>query len=387
MMHVPLALVCSVFMLESALYGVLPPLVSRYAEQFTLSPTMAGVLIGAYTAGLVLCTAGASRLVVAVGTRAVMAAGLVIVTVGSLVFGVGDDFGTLAIARVTQGVGGGLAWSSALVLLNATASERDRGRLLGVALGWASAGVMLGPVLGAISLTVGIGPVFFGLAVASSLLAFSTTRCPRPGNLPGWQSSVRRHFNPTLLLPVWVLAVLLLPFGLLNTILPLRMPSGVSRQIIAVAFVAAAGVAVGAGAATGWCADRYGRLPVIIVALTIETFLLALVPFTSSAAVALGLYAVFFGIVSSMAFVSAVALVSDASMLLGDRWGAPALILAISAYAETIGSVGGGALAASTSIALPCVLCIVFNLATLGFLGFHRRGFPGRSSASIRQKS
>jgi EmrB/QacA subfamily drug resistance transporter len=82
------------------------------------------------------------------GRRRVLAAGLLVVLVGSVLCAVAPSAGTLIGARVIQGAGGALVVPSSLAMLNGTLRPGDRARGIGIWAGLATLGTTLGPYAG-----------------------------------------------------------------------------------------------------------------------------------------------------------------------------------------------------------------------------------------------
>ena len=155
-----LIIVCGLFALEGSLYSALAPLLPHYADTLGLSKAMAGVLTAAYTVGLVPGAVISERLSTAVGVRATVIIGLVLLGGSSLGFGFGDDISVLVAARALQGVACGLVWGGGLGWLALEAPESQRGHSLGIVFGAGTFGTLIGPALGALAYTVGTREVF-----------------------------------------------------------------------------------------------------------------------------------------------------------------------------------------------------------------------------------
>jgi EmrB/QacA subfamily drug resistance transporter len=82
------------------------------------------------------------------GRRKVLAAGLLVMLVGSVLCAVAPSVGTLIAARVLQGIGGALVVPSSLALLNGTLRPGDRARGIGIWAGLATLGTTVGPYAG-----------------------------------------------------------------------------------------------------------------------------------------------------------------------------------------------------------------------------------------------
>jgi EmrB/QacA subfamily drug resistance transporter len=93
---------------------------------------------------LLLSGALADRL----GRRKVLATGLVVMLVASVLCAVAPSVGVLIAVRLAQGVGGALVVPSSLSLLNGTLQTSDRARAIGIWAALATLGTTLGPYVG-----------------------------------------------------------------------------------------------------------------------------------------------------------------------------------------------------------------------------------------------
>src|SRR5918992_387291 len=166
-----LFLVCLVVFVETMLYSALVPLLPGYADEFGLSKTAAGLLVGAYATGALIAALPGGIAAARYGPRRALLLGLGLVSVSSLAFGFAGDAWTLGGARLAQGLGGSLAWAGALTWLIAGTPRARRGEMLGTAIGSAIFGALLGPAIGALAHNIGTRPVFIGLALLAAGLA------------------------------------------------------------------------------------------------------------------------------------------------------------------------------------------------------------------------
>jgi len=132
-------------MLDTTIVNVALPTIrtSIDADEATLSWIISGYAL-AY--GLILIPAG--RIGDRVGHKWVFIVGLSGFTVASLACGIADDATSLVVARVAQGLFGGLFFPAVTALIQLTFADRTRGRafaVMGAAIGVSTA---LGPIVG-----------------------------------------------------------------------------------------------------------------------------------------------------------------------------------------------------------------------------------------------
>lgn len=362
-------LVCALFALEASLYSTLAPLLPHYARQLGLSPTMAGVLTGAYSAGLIPGAVISSRVSTRAGVRATIVVGLVGLAAGSLAFGFAGDTVMLVSARAVQGIACGCVWGGGLAWLARAAPERRRGTMLGIAFGAATVGTLCGPALGTVALAIGPRLLFGLVAVCAIGLLLWVLRLPAPRRELQPASALKFLRHRSMHLPIWLNALQSLPLGMVGALIPLRLSHlGASGAAVAATFVLASCVGALVSPLAGRLSDRRGQMLPIRTALLLAVPCLLLLPWPSSAALVSAVTVVLIGGLISLSLTPAVSLIADA----GDRAGVaetvPAVLITTVAVGETIGSAGGAGLGELTFDAAPFVVLAVLNLATAGLL-------------------
>ena len=167
-------------LLDTTFFSVLSPLLAGYAESASLSEPEVGLLVAAYPLGFVLAAFPAGNLVSRRGPRAMLVVGLLTVAVSCALFGFATTGPELIAFRFVQGVGGILAWASAMTWSQSVAPVDRRGEIAGKVLGMAVIGSIVGPVVGALASVTGTLPVFVGLGLVFVGLAVVASRLPAP---------------------------------------------------------------------------------------------------------------------------------------------------------------------------------------------------------------
>jgi len=139
-------------------YGIVAPAIPAFARQFGVSVAAAASVISAFALLRIIGAMPAGRLVDRFGEPAVMAVGIGIVAVSSVLAGFSGSFGELLVLRGVGGFGSAMFSVSAQALLLASVPTDLRGRASGLYTG--------GFLLGGIS-----GPAVGGLVAAWSLRA------------------------------------------------------------------------------------------------------------------------------------------------------------------------------------------------------------------------
>ncbi|MDP9116041.1 MAG: MFS transporter [Actinomycetota bacterium] len=159
-------------------YGVVAPALPLFARQFGVSKTAAGAVISAFALMRLITAPFVGRLVNALGERVILAAGIGVVAVSSLLAGFSQSYWELLVLRGVGGVGSVMfSVSAASILIRVTPSHL-RGRAQGA---WAGAfllGMIAGPAVGTVA-TISLRAPFFlyaGTLVVAGSLAMTSLR-------------------------------------------------------------------------------------------------------------------------------------------------------------------------------------------------------------------
>lgn len=257
-------------LLDTTFFSVLSPLLAGYAESADLSEPEVGLLVASYSLGFVLAAFPAGRLVSRRGPRTMLVVGLLTMAVSCGLFGLATTGPALIGFRFLQGVGGILAWASAMTWAQAVAPEDRRGEVGGTVLGLAVIGSILGPVIGALASVTGTTPVFVGLGLVFAAIAVVAARLPAPSvtGSPGWRHALGLLRDHRLRLGIWLLSLGGIVAGAINTLAPLTLADiGMTATGTSVVFLVMAAAAAVTSPRVGARADRHGRAVVAVVVL------------------------------------------------------------------------------------------------------------------------
>lgn len=171
------ALVAVAFMVALG-YGVVAPALPLFARQFGVGKTAAGAVISAFALMRLATAPFVGRLVNAAGERVMLATGIGVVAVSSLLAGLSQDYWQLLVLRGIGGIGSIMFSVSAASILIRVTPSHQRGRAQGA---WAGAfllGMIAGPAVGTIA-TISLRAPFFlyaGTLVVAGTLAMTTLR-------------------------------------------------------------------------------------------------------------------------------------------------------------------------------------------------------------------
>jgi MFS family permease len=371
-----LPLVCAIVLIDIALYSALAPLLPRYADELGLSKTAAGFLFAAYAAGVLAGALPAGVAAARLGPKRAVLAGLALLAVASVAFGLAEGLWTLASARLLQGFGSALSWSGGLAWLVAETPRERRGEALGTALGAAIFGALIGPALGAAADVLSPELAFAGVSAAAALLFAWALRTPgatpervQPGALR--QAFAERSFAGGL----YLIALPALLFGVLAVLVPLRLGDlGWSAAAIGVIFIIAATMEAFLAPVLGRLSDRRGRLPLVRAALVGSIVVSVALAWAGGSPLNVTLM-----LAAALAFGSfyapALALISDGAERAGLAQGlAFGLMNACWAVGNAVGPAMGGFLAELAGDEVPFLLAAALCVATLAAAWPRRAG-------------
>ena len=365
-----LILVSSIIFVDALLFTALTPLVPGYADEFDLSKSGAGLLVGAYGAGALFGGIPGGLAAARFGPKRAVVGGLLLLSVASFAFAAADNAAALGAARFVQGVSSTATWAGALAWVSVAGPRAKRGEVIGTAFGAAVFGAVLGPVFGGLAELVGIGLSFTIVGaltlVFAGLATLGRSMPVEVATLAGLKVALR---DERFLGGLWLSMLPAMLFGVLIVLTPLALDdAGWTTAAIAAVFFAAGLIEVVLNPILGRLSDRVGRLLPIRVALAASLVVAVALAGASGAALLAVLVcaaAVSFG---SM-YTPSMALASHRAEEVGLAQGLAFGVLNTAwAFGELIGPTAGGALAESYGDPFPylvgAVLCAITFVAS-----------------------
>ena len=364
-----LALTCAMVLIDTVFYAALVPLVPYFTEELGLSKSTAGVLSGAFGAGVLLGSAPGAYSAVRLGVRPTALVGLGLMSVASLLFGFASGTWELVALRLSAGFGSALSWVSALTWLTTETPKEQRGQTLGTLGSAAVVGALLGPVLGSAAATVGIPLAFALVSVVGLAIAVWAWVTPAPAAAPGspFAGAFAALLQPRLATGLMLIGFSPLLFGALAVLAPLNLARlGWGAAGIGAVFLVAALFEAAVHPLLGRWSDRAGYHPPVLAGLFASLAILLALPWAPVAPL-VALLVVLAGVAFNAPLIPGTALLSHSAENVGVA-GALAFGAANFAWASgyavgaslggTLADLGGDALS-YLSLAALCLLALI----------------------------
>ena len=261
-------------------FGIVAPALPVFARDFGVGKAAAASVISMFAFLRIAFAFPAGRLIDVVGERLVLATGIAIVAVSSLLAGLAQSYWQLFALRGAGGVGSAMFSISANSVIVRMVPARQRARAVGLWAGGFLLGGIAGPGVGGFVTNVSIRLPFFiyagTLAVAGSVAMVALRSTPLAEK--GSAAAVTRTTLPAALRMPAFRAVLVTQFadawasmGVRAAIIPLFVADVLHRSPVwtGVGFWCVAGVNGLVLLPAGRYADRIGRRPVLIAGCTI----------------------------------------------------------------------------------------------------------------------
>lgn len=267
-------------------FGIVVPSIPIFAETFGASALAASAVVSAFAFMRFVSAPIAGSWVNRFGERRVLATGLAIVAVSSLLAGLAQNYPELIIMRAAGGLGSAMFSVSALALLLRVVSAQQRGRASAVWQGGFLIGGVTGPAVGALVLSFSIRAPFFFYAFTLAIAMFvalyflhpkriaaleesvEEEETPHEEQRTGWPELKAALGNPAYRAALGVnLATGLATFGLRSALVPLFVVEGLHAgpSLSGAAFLVAAASQAVLLLPAGRLADTRGRKPAMLI--------------------------------------------------------------------------------------------------------------------------
>jgi MFS family permease len=262
-----------VVFLDALLMFAIVPLLPGYVRDLHLSKTQAGLIVGIYSGAVLLGSIPAGNLAARVGARRLTIFGVALLAAATFGCGFAGGFWLLMAARIGQGLSSAVSWTAGMAWLSEGTEPGSRGRVLGMAMSFATVGTLVGPVAGGL-LGGAYGPrvPFTLLGCVALALVVGVVRAPAGAadvHPVGIGTLVRGVGASRGVMTALVMMVLVaIVSGTLDTLVPLRLGSdGYSAAAITLVLSAAGVLATAGTYGTGRIFDRFGGIPIAITSI------------------------------------------------------------------------------------------------------------------------
>jgi MFS family permease len=288
--------------LDSALLGLIAPLLPEIEARTSATPAAVGAALAAYAVPLLLFSIPLGRAADALGRKPLLVLGLVLTAAGSLLIAATESLGPLIAGRAVQGLGSAASWIAALALVSDLAPPGRRGEAIGVAFAANGAGSIAGPALGGVTAdAISFAAPFLIVAAIALLTAVAAIPVlPREArraarSAPAWRSLRAAARDPSGGRAMAMLAAAAAALGLIELVVPLDAAERLGLSAAAIGLLFAWAIAVEAALAPlgGRWGDRRGRHRVALVglsAIALSGVLLAVLAGSAGLVVALAVY-------------------------------------------------------------------------------------------------
>ena len=296
-----LTVAISAIALETALLGMVAPLLPEIERRTGAGDEALGLALAAYAIPILIISIPVGRTADRIGRRPLLLGGLVLTGVGSILIALSGTLPLLLGGRAVQGLGSTLSWVAALALVSDLARPGRKGEAIGFALAANSLGAIGGPALGGIAGGVISFEAPFLLVSAAAAAMFAVGFAVLPHAAPTASEERPSTFSsllrPRAAVPATIAVVGAAMLGLIDFVVPLDLDRsfGTTATAIGVIFAGLALADAFASPLAGTVGDRVGRRPVALFGATMMAtagVLLAVLGSLAGVIVALSILAV-----------------------------------------------------------------------------------------------
>ena len=333
-------------------FGLVAPAIPLFAREFGVGNFAAGAVISVFALMRFVSALASGRWVDSVGERLILASGIGIVAISSLLAGFAQNYAQLIVLRGLGGVGSAMFTVAAVSLLLRVVGPELRGQASGTAMAGFLLGAVMGPAFGGPLAEISLRLPFFvyavTLTIAGTIGMVALRRAELragPGN--GADEPAPTPIRQALRQPAYRAAVATnflngwTTFGLRTSLIPVFVVEGLSLGASWIGFglVVSAVVQTVMQVPAGRLADRRGRKPFLMLGVLLGVACMELLVFTDDASLYL-LGMALFGASSAFVGTASAAVVGD---VIHGRGGRPVAVYQMASDAGTfIGPMAAG---------------------------------------------
>ncbi len=269
-------------------FGVLVPVLPVFARSFGVSNLAVGAVVSAFALMRLVSSPLCTRMILAFGERLVMATGIYIVAVSSLLAGMAHSYPALLLLRGIGGFGSAMFTVSAFTVLLTSVDAGLRGRASGYFQGGFLLGGMAGPAIGGVLAAISLTAPFFFYAATLAVAGTVGLALLRPHQArPDQATEPVRTFRQVIGDPRYQAACVTnlaqgwTSFGVRSSLVPVLVVEILDRppSWTGIAFACASVAQTIAVAPSGRFVDTVGRRPAMIAGTALAAVSIMAVPF------------------------------------------------------------------------------------------------------------
>jgi DHA1 family multidrug resistance protein-like MFS transporter len=274
--------------------SVIAPILPDYAETFNVNYTLVGLVVAAFGIARMFIDLPAGYLAQRFNKKSLMLVGLLIVSSSSIIAGLAQNYLTLLVARIIEGLGSAIYVTTATIFIALVASPERRGLLMSIYSGFLLLGAIFGPSFGGfIADSYGINAPFFAYAIISGSGIIPTLILPHVNNSNNEKSiKVRELYQQAWndlrdprFIPVLpsIFSLFFIRTGVRSTLVPLFSGNnlGLNQFDIGI-LLTIAGIATAITMVPiGYVSDKIGRRTPLLLSLIISAPLTIWIAFTT----------------------------------------------------------------------------------------------------------
>jgi MFS family permease len=264
----PYPLLLALGALDAAGYSVIVPVAPAIADQTGAGPTVIGLLVASFAAGMVAGFALAGWAVTQRGSRPLLVISLGLVALGTLGFALGDSLAIYFLSRFLMGLGSGGIWIGVTFDTLARWPGQEYLCMSRIFAAY-SAGGLIGPALGALG---GIHAPFLAYLALLLLAIPLVLLVAEPASQRSFRADKRVLHTRGFRLASAAILFAVLALGVFEGVLPLHFADQLNQAEIAAFYVVAAIIVAASAMLTG---NRRPR-PLVVASVVLATAGMAL---------------------------------------------------------------------------------------------------------------
>ena len=252
-------------------FGALVPLITLNLAHRGIDATLIGLNAAMFPLAVLLTGPLLPRLIHRLGSVRAMVLGLAIITVATLLFPLLPFLPVWFLLRFVTGIAGAIPWVVSETWLNMVATERDRGRIMGIYATVLAAGFAIGPaIIGAVGAEGWLPFVIIAMAVGLSILPILLARKLAPAMPERPEAALSDILRAQPLVMMAALCGGVMDFALFALLPVYGLRHGLDQAASVFMVTVFIGGNVLLQIPIGWLADHTNRLTVLFACIVVS---------------------------------------------------------------------------------------------------------------------